>query len=175
MAICIHVSCLTHQHDQLDLDPTYKGAYGLPLLRMTFDWHGNDPRKMRNMDKRRTDIGRALNGSGLGRENTGTRSGITGYQSTHNVGSAVMGSDPSTSDVNKYPRSWDVSNPFVVGGSAFPRNPRPTHRDNRYAGLLGGRCDQGKLRPQPRFFGLNSDAGRALAWKPPHRYAVSAW
>ena len=46
-----------------------------------------------------------------------------GYQSTHNVGGAVMGSDPSTSVVNKYLQSWDVSNLFVVGGSAFPQNP----------------------------------------------------
>jgi gluconate 2-dehydrogenase alpha chain len=35
----------------------------------------------------------------------------------------VMGSDPSTSVVNKYLQSWDFSNLFVVGGSAFPQNP----------------------------------------------------
>jgi hypothetical protein len=65
MAIRIHVSCLTYQHNYLDLDPTGKGAYGLTLLRMTCDWHGNDPRMMRNMNKRGTNIGRALVGSGL--------------------------------------------------------------------------------------------------------------
>ena len=47
---------------------------------------------------------------------------IVPYQSTHNVGGAVMGTDPSTSVVNKYLQSWDVSNLFVVGGSAFPQN-----------------------------------------------------
>jgi gluconate 2-dehydrogenase alpha chain len=121
MAIRIHASWLKHQHHYLDQDPTYKGAYGLPLLRMTFDCHGNDPR-MRNMNKRRTDIGRAFDGSGLGGKNKGTHFGITGCQSTHNVGGVAMGSDPPTSIVNTYPRSWDVSKPFVVGGSAFPRN-----------------------------------------------------
>jgi gluconate 2-dehydrogenase alpha chain len=35
----------------------------------------------------------------------------------------VMGGDPSTSVVNKYLQSWDVSNLFVVGGSAFPQQP----------------------------------------------------
>jgi hypothetical protein len=29
---------------------------------MTFNWHGNDPREMWNMNSRRRDIGRALNG-----------------------------------------------------------------------------------------------------------------
>jgi gluconate 2-dehydrogenase alpha chain len=55
MAIRIHASRLSHQHNYLDLDPTHKGAYGLPLLRMTLDWHGNDLRMMRNVNKRRTD------------------------------------------------------------------------------------------------------------------------
>src|SRR5438045_2382366 len=44
------------------------------------------------------------------------------YQSTHNTGGAVMGSDPKTSAVNKYLQSWDVPNVFVVGASAFAHN-----------------------------------------------------
>jgi gluconate 2-dehydrogenase alpha chain len=34
-----------------------------------------------------------------------------------------MGSDPATSAVNRYLQSWDVSNLFVMGASAFPQNP----------------------------------------------------
>ena len=33
-----------------------------------------------------------------------------------------MGADPATSAVNKYLQSWDVSNVFVIGASAFPQN-----------------------------------------------------
>ena len=85
-----------------------------------------------------------MNGSRLGGKSKGTHFGLVGYQSTHNVGGAVMGSDPSTSVVNKYLQSWDVSNLFVVGGSAFPAEPRErADRDDRHAGVLGGRCDQG--------------------------------
>jgi gluconate 2-dehydrogenase alpha chain len=47
---------------------------------------------------------------------------IVPYQSTHNVGGAVMGADPATSAVNKYLQSWDVSNVFVIGGCSFPQN-----------------------------------------------------
>jgi gluconate 2-dehydrogenase alpha chain len=47
---------------------------------------------------------------------------ITVYQSTHNTGGTVMGTDPSTSAVNRYLQSWDVSNLFVIGASNFPQN-----------------------------------------------------
>ena len=33
-----------------------------------------------------------------------------------------MGADPKTSAVNRYLQSWDVSNVFVMGASAFPQN-----------------------------------------------------
>ena len=87
------------------------------------DWNDNELRMMKYLNERCIEIARALNGLRLGGKNKGTHFGITGYQSTHNVGGAVMGSDPSTSVVNKYLQSWDVSNLFVVGGSAFPQNP----------------------------------------------------
>ena len=37
-------------------------------------------------------------------------------------GGAVMGADPRTSAINRYLQSWDVSNLFVLGASAFPQN-----------------------------------------------------
>ena len=45
------------------------------------------------------------------------------YQTTHNTGGAIMGSDPATSAVNSFLQSWDVPNVFVLGASAFPQNP----------------------------------------------------
>ena len=33
-----------------------------------------------------------------------------------------MGSDPATSVVNRYLQSWDISNVFVIGASAYPQN-----------------------------------------------------
>jgi gluconate 2-dehydrogenase alpha chain len=104
MAITSHGTCLSYRHNYLDLDPTYKDAYGLPLLRMTFDWNDNELRMMKYIDERCAEIGRAMNGSRLGGKTKGTHFGLVGYQSTHNVGGAVMGSDPSTSVVNKYSR-----------------------------------------------------------------------
>jgi len=47
---------------------------------------------------------------------------IVPYQTTHNTGGAIMGTDPRTSVVNSYLQSWDVPNLFVVGSCAFPQN-----------------------------------------------------
>jgi gluconate 2-dehydrogenase alpha chain len=44
------------------------------------------------------------------------------YQSTHNTGGAIMGSNPKESVVNKYLQSWDVPNVFVMGACVFPQN-----------------------------------------------------
>ena len=52
----------------------------------------------------------------------GSHYSIVPYQSTHNCGGAIMGADPSTSTLNRYLQSWDVSNLFVVGANAFPQN-----------------------------------------------------
>ena len=47
---------------------------------------------------------------------------ITKYQTTHLCGGAIMGTDPSTSAINRYLQSWDVPNLFVTGASGFPQN-----------------------------------------------------
>ena len=81
---------------------------------------------------------------------------IVPYQSTHNIGGAVMGTGPATSVVNKYLQSWDAHNVFVVGGSAFPQNAgNPADGDHRHAGLLGCGWDQGCLLEETRRDGVS--------------------
>jgi gluconate 2-dehydrogenase alpha chain len=47
---------------------------------------------------------------------------VAQYQTTHNTGGTVMGTDPATSVVNRYLQSWNVPNVFVIGASNFPQN-----------------------------------------------------
>jgi gluconate 2-dehydrogenase alpha chain len=47
---------------------------------------------------------------------------ITVYQTTHTCGGAFMGTDPKSSALNRYLQSWDVSNLFVMGATAFRQN-----------------------------------------------------
>jgi gluconate 2-dehydrogenase alpha chain len=118
----IHGSSIATVQNYLDLDPTYKDAWGLPLLRITFDFPENDLKMSAYITQKATEIGRAMGGRqvvGAPRKGPYT---VTQYQTTHNTGGTVMGTDPSTSTVNRYLQSWDVPNVFVIGASNFPQN-----------------------------------------------------
>ncbi len=120
--ISYHASCQSYRQHYLDLDPTYRDSNGLPLLRMTFDWHQNEQKLSHFLRDKCGEIAKAMNPTKIGLNTPPAKYTIVPYQSTHNIGGAVMGVDPSTSVVNKYLQSWDVHNVFVVGGSAFPQN-----------------------------------------------------
>jgi gluconate 2-dehydrogenase alpha chain len=115
-------SCQSYRTRYLDLDPTYKDAYGLPLLRLTFDWHDNDKKMSAYITGKAAEIARIVGPSKMNSTPVQGNYNIEPYQSTHNTGGAIMGADPATSVVNKYLQCWDAHNLFVVGGSAFPQN-----------------------------------------------------
>jgi gluconate 2-dehydrogenase alpha chain len=120
--ISIHGSSVAHRQNHLDLDPTYRDAWGQPLLRLTFDFPQNDLKMSEYVTAKAVEIGKAMGAklvAGTARKAPYT---ITQYQSTHNTGGAVMGDKPDTSVVNRYLQSWDVPNVFVIGASAYPQN-----------------------------------------------------
>ncbi|GLK58081.1 MULTISPECIES: GMC family oxidoreductase [Azotobacter] len=107
----------------LDLDPAYKDRHGQPLLRMTFDWNRNDIDMANYVTERAIDIMKATGAKDLLVDNQTERSWNPYMQhSSHTIGGAVMGADPTTSAVNPWLQSWDAHNLFVVGASAFPNN-----------------------------------------------------
>ena len=120
--IALHGGSQSFRTHYLDLDPTYRDANGLPLLRMTFDWSENEKKMSAWITNKAAEIATAMSPSRMSVAPTAGHYSIVPYQSTHNIGGAVMGADPATSVVNKYLQSWDVSNVFVIGGSAFPQN-----------------------------------------------------
>ena len=121
-AVNVHGSSVASPANYLDLDPTYKDAWGLPLLRMTFDFPQNDLKMSEYVTGKALDIAKAMGGRQAA---GGPRKGpytVTQYQTTHNTGGTVMGNNPAESVVNRYLQSWDVSNLFVIGASNFPQN-----------------------------------------------------
>jgi gluconate 2-dehydrogenase alpha chain len=47
---------------------------------------------------------------------------VVPYQSTHNTGGTIMGTNPKNSVLNKYLQSWDCHNLFVIGANVFAHN-----------------------------------------------------
>jgi gluconate 2-dehydrogenase alpha chain len=117
-----HGTSAASRLNYLDLDPTYKDAWGQPLLRMAFDFPENDIRMSQYIADKVVEIARAMGGKIIMRGGTERPYTTTVYQSTHNAGGAVMGNDPTTSAVNRYLQCWDVPNVFSLGAAAFPQN-----------------------------------------------------
>ena len=117
-----HGTSAASRLNYLDLDPTYKDAWGQPLLRMTFDFPENDIRMSQYIADKVVVICRAMGGKIVVRGGTKRPYTTTVYQSTHNAGGAIMGENPETSAVNRYLQCWDVPNVFSLGASAFPQN-----------------------------------------------------
>lgn len=112
-----------YRQNYADLDPTYKDAFGNPMLRITFNWTDNERKMVRYVaEAALARIATEMGGAIINVSDTITDYSIVPYQSTHVCGGTVMGSTPDTSVVNKYGQCWDVSNLFVVGASNFPQN-----------------------------------------------------
>jgi gluconate 2-dehydrogenase alpha chain len=118
----MHAESPAYERNFMDLDPHYTDAWGLPLLRITFDWTDNERAMYRFLAARCEEI---LRGMGPDRVSTTPELSpyrIDEYQSTHNTGGAIMGSDPGNSVTNSYGQVWDTPNVFVTGAALFPQN-----------------------------------------------------
>lgn len=135
---------LPWQHHYLDLDPTYKDAYGTPLLRITFDWEDQDRELNKYLAERAGEIMKEMNPTKMEVSKEMKSYNITPYQSTHNTGGVIMGADPSTSAVNSYLQMWDAENVFVVGASAFAHN--GGYNPTATVGALSYRAAEGILK-----------------------------
>jgi gluconate 2-dehydrogenase alpha chain len=115
-------SVMANRTNYLDLDPTYRNAFGQPLMRMTFDYKENEHKLGRHAAKVVNDLAKAMSPTHLGEANPRESWSVVPYQSTHNTGGTIMGSTPRDSAVNRYLQSWDCHNLFTVGANVFPHN-----------------------------------------------------
>jgi gluconate 2-dehydrogenase alpha chain len=122
-SVSTHGAVMSHRGNYLDLDPTYRDSLGRPLMRMTFDFTDNEHRMSDYLTDRAADIAKAMKPREINVKKRQGHYSIVPYQTTHNTGGAIMGADPHTSVINRYLQSWDVSNLFVMGASAYPQNP----------------------------------------------------
>jgi gluconate 2-dehydrogenase alpha chain len=118
----VHGSMYSYRDVYLDLDPTYKDRFGRPLMRMNIDFHDNELKAAAYLTDKLEEIVKAMGAEKTVKKPRKGPYDITTYQTTHLNGGAIMGADPKTSALNRYCQSWDVSNLFVTGASAFPQN-----------------------------------------------------
>ncbi len=114
-------SVYANRENFLDLDPTYRDALGRPLLRLTYNGTDNDHKMSRYLLSKLEGIIKAMNPTHYEMHARPRNFTIVPYQSTHNTGGTMMGSDPKSSAVNRYLQAWDAHNLFVMGASVFPQ------------------------------------------------------
>jgi gluconate 2-dehydrogenase alpha chain len=123
MSISSSGGAMPHRWNWLDLDPTYRNAFGQPLLRMTYDFRENEHRINAHAAQVVNRIAKSLNATHMNAASGGRQSWSVGpYLSTHNAGGTIMGTDPRRSAVNPFLQSWDAHNLFTVGANVFPHN-----------------------------------------------------
>jgi gluconate 2-dehydrogenase alpha chain len=112
-----------HRENFLDLDPTYRDALGRPLIRMSYNFRDNDYKLADYVGGVLGRLAKAMNPTVMSTPSVkkGDYS-VVPYQSTHNTGGTMTGTDPKGSVVNRYLQSWHADNLFVMGASVFPQN-----------------------------------------------------
>lgn len=122
MSIGSSGSVMPNRANFLDLDPTYRNAFGQPLMRMTFEYKPNEVRMTEHVAGVINRIAGTMGASSINRAGPRRSWSVVPYQSTHNTGGTIMGKNPRESVVNKYLQHWQLHNLFVLGAGVFPHN-----------------------------------------------------
>jgi len=110
-----------------ELDPVVKDKWGIPVLRFSWLWSEHEVRQADHMEQTFGDVVAAMGGRVLGRGGSRQRISPTsplemGGRVIHEVGGAIMGSDPAKSVTNQWGQTWDVPNLFLTDGAPFAGN-----------------------------------------------------
>ncbi len=103
----------------VEIDPDVTDAYGIPVLRVHWEWGEEELAMARHMRQTFEEIIEACGGVVRGRQQEIS----VGGEIIHELGAARMGDDPRASVLNKFNQAHEAKNLFVVDGAAFPSNP----------------------------------------------------
>jgi choline dehydrogenase-like flavoprotein len=116
MVLGMDLQDLPRHDNRVDLDPTMRDAWGLPVARITYENHPNDHAQAAWQVAKNSEI---LEEAGAEITLPFNLERCTGNTS-HQHGTARMGTDPSASVVNEWCRAHDLENLYVLDGSVFP-------------------------------------------------------
>jgi len=148
MTLLAHATSLPMERNDVTLDPAVKDAWGLPAVRITYDFHPDDLANMKWLLGRQKEI---LEAAGAKKIWSPYSIDATGT-SRHLMGTCRMGNDPARSVVNRESRAHDVPNLFLVDGSNFVTSARqqPTATIQalayRAADLMARAAKRGELK-----------------------------
>lgn len=110
-----HTTSLPLSTNSVSLDPDVKDMWGRPALRTTFMNHPDDLATMKFFAERSEELMEAAGAIQI--DSRYASEGQTG--GVHLLGTCRMGDNPDTSVVNRFNRSHDVPNLFMVDGSSM--------------------------------------------------------
>ena len=107
--------CLPYFDNAVTLDPNEKDPFGLPMVRIHFEYKENE---MNMMEDIRKSVGEILETCGFENVNTYMYP-KPGGSTIHEMGTARMGRDPETSVLNAFNQMHEVPNVFITDGSCM--------------------------------------------------------
>jgi choline dehydrogenase-like flavoprotein len=102
------------ESNSISLDPAVKDGWGLPAMRITYKNHPDDLKNKAFFGNRAVELLQAAGARKMWKEDAGEET-----SSVHLMGTCRMGDDQNSSVVDKYHRTHDVPNLFLVDGSSF--------------------------------------------------------
>lgn len=106
-----------------EIDPEGFDQWGIPTLKFHWKWSKHELNQARHMQHTFKDIIEAMGGKVTSTVHEDGADAIAAPgQIIHEVGGAIMGSDPKRSVLNQYCQSWEVPNLFVTDGACFVSN-----------------------------------------------------
>ncbi|HRE07516.1 MAG TPA: GMC family oxidoreductase [Opitutaceae bacterium] len=106
-----------------EIDPTVKDKWGIPVLRFHWKWSEHETRQAAHMQQTFADLISALGGRvRQAPQKDGAKAIEPGGSIIHEVGGAIMGTNPRNSVTNQWCQTWDVKNLFLTDGAPFCSN-----------------------------------------------------
>ncbi|MFJ8089628.1 GMC family oxidoreductase [Lysinibacillus sp. NPDC095746] len=135
---------MPHKENYLSLDSTYKDAYGLPLVQLTYNFTDQDRALHKYISARAADIMKEMGAKIVVPNAEITDYNIVPYQTTHNTGGTVMSLKPEDGVVNNYLQHWNAENLFAVSAGNFAHN--SGYNPTGTLGALAYRCAEGVVK-----------------------------
>jgi choline dehydrogenase-like flavoprotein len=106
---------LPYFDNQITLDKTKRDKWGIPLVRIQFEYHENEAAMKKDIQASAVEM---LEKSGFKNIN-GFSYNTPGGSAVHEMGTVRMGRDPKTSVLNGFNQMHDVKNVFITDGSCM--------------------------------------------------------